>query len=210
MEPAESRRIRKPGQQGCDIAIADKNLGMSGNLPQVNFSQQIVRAIPAACAQYPSNLVPHKHRFQFLRPPRRGSSKINILLNDRVEIERFVSQVPQSRATTLQQLAFYIAGGRHNANRVSRTQGPWLNARSLSGWIRQRDILNEEFSLEDEFRRSAQKDLVLKAYRLRSPWSMHPHRRIGIAAGDRCDRRRRRASSRRLCFADPALEKRCL
>src|SRR5712671_2210383 len=98
--------VGKASQQAGEIAVADENLRMSGDLAQIERVQQIIRPVTAAGANNCAHVLAHEHLFQFTSAALHGARKIQIALDNRVEIERLVSQSAQRLAATLKQFLF--------------------------------------------------------------------------------------------------------
>ena len=131
--------VGKVGEQRSDVAVADEDFGMRGNLIQVERREQIICPIPAACTEDRPDIIPHEHFFQFAGSPVNGAGEVQVLFEDGLEVERVVAQAPQGVTTGGQQFRLDVAGGGHNADRVSGLEGGRLAAFRL-GLGRHRDI----------------------------------------------------------------------
>src|SRR5579864_9275499 len=96
---------------------------MLPDLFQVKFAQQIVRAIAPARAHDRSHFVAHKHFFQLARSSLDRSGKIEILLQNRIEIKWLVSRSPQGFATGIQFSPLDVASGRNDAYGIAGSKG---------------------------------------------------------------------------------------
>src|SRR5208337_1281330 len=97
----------------------------------VELIEKIVRSIAAARANDGANVFAEKHFLQFAGATFHRPGKVQIAFQDGVEIERLVTQIPQSLTAGLKHLPVHIAGGRHNADGVAPAQAAWFAARDL-------------------------------------------------------------------------------
>src|SRR5882757_5312467 len=111
--------VGKASQQAREVAVANENLRMSGDLPQIERVQQIIRSVAAAGANNCAYIFAYEHLLQFPSPAFHGARKIQIALDNRVEIERLVSQSAQRLAASLQQFLFDVRRGSDYPNFVS-------------------------------------------------------------------------------------------
>ena len=85
--------VGKKRQQACDVAVADNNLRMLPDLFQVQRRDEVVAAISSAGADDGPHLVALKHLFQLADAALHRTGKIKLLLKNRRQIERLVSQL---------------------------------------------------------------------------------------------------------------------
>src|SRR5215471_14006795 len=114
--------IAEKRQEGRDVAVAYKKLGMQLDLFQVQPRQQVVATVSAARANDGAHLVALKHLFQLAGTALDGAGKVQVLVKNRSEIERLISQFCQSSAAGFEQLALDVARGSDNPYRVPGTQ----------------------------------------------------------------------------------------
>ena len=172
----KSGRVGEARQQGCDVAVAHKNLRMRDDLTGVKFGQQVIRAVASTRTQDGPHILAHKHLFQFARAPIRRASEVQILFDDRLEVERLVSKLAQCFAAFFEQFALDVAGRSNNADRISKLESSWLDARSLRTRTVQDSILDEKLPLEDKLRWALQEHFFFEANHLSSSRGMHSQR----------------------------------
>jgi len=64
MEGDKIASIVKISQQRCDVAVANKNLGVRSDFVEIKLSQQVVGAVPTPSTHDGPHLVAHEHLFQ--------------------------------------------------------------------------------------------------------------------------------------------------
>src|SRR5262249_30582084 len=105
--------------QRRDVAVATKNLGAASDLLEVKRVEKIVRSISAAGAEDGANVVARKHFFEFPRAPLDGTGKVEVFVENGLEVEGLVAHAPQLIAANGQRIAVNVAGRGDNANGVS-------------------------------------------------------------------------------------------
>src|SRR6266852_311361 len=126
--------LGKPGQQRCKVTVAHKNLRMLGDRFQTKplrttRRQQVVRSISSSRTNDGSDIVAREHIFQFPRSAFRRTRKVQIALQDRLEIKRLVSSATKTFAARFQHFTLYVRRRRNNSHLVARTERVRLDSR---------------------------------------------------------------------------------
>src|SRR5216684_2726732 len=100
---------------------------------QIEPRQQIVGAVSAARAHDGTHVGAREHGVEFLEPALFAASEVQLTLPDGFEIGRDVAQPAQGFASRFQRSSLDVAGGRHNADHVARTQRWRLERRWTRG-----------------------------------------------------------------------------
>src|SRR5450755_2197166 len=100
---------------------------MFDDLYWIENRRQVVRTIASAGADNCSNVFADKHVFEFARPPLDRTGKVEITIENRLEVERFVAGATQTLTTRLQHLAFHIGRRRNDSHLVAGMQSPRLD-----------------------------------------------------------------------------------
>src|SRR3954467_6583431 len=128
----ETCRIGEAGQQSCDVAVANEYLRMSLDLFQVQPIEQVVRSVASAGAEDRTHIIAFEHVLHFPDTALDGTGKIEIAIEDRIEVERAIPSAAQRVAPCIQIGLLDITGRRHDANRVSETKSGRFSGLSIA------------------------------------------------------------------------------
>ncbi len=120
--------VGKPGEQSCQVAVADEDFGMGCDLGQIDRLQKIVRAVASARADDRTDIVAHKHLFEFPHAAFGRACEIQIAIEDRVEIKGLIAQAAKAVAACLQEFALDVGRGRNDADLVAAPEGRRLDS----------------------------------------------------------------------------------
>ena len=129
MEGHEVRRVRHAAHQRRNIAVAHQNLGMRNDLCRIKRQRQIVRSVASARANDGADIVAREHVFQFACPALDRTGKVQIAIEDRLEIKRLITGAAKTVAARLQHFAVHVRRGRNNSHLVARTERARLDSR---------------------------------------------------------------------------------
>src|SRR5712692_9332036 len=74
--------VSKKRQQGCDVAVADKNLRMLPDLFQLQSRNKVIAAVSSASADDGPHLVALKHLFQLAHAALHRAGKVEVLFKN--------------------------------------------------------------------------------------------------------------------------------
>src|SRR5215475_4896942 len=131
MKGYEASRIAEASEHRRDVAVGDKDFGMSSDFGRIKLPQQIVRTISATGADDRADVVAHKHLLQLTRATFRGTGKVQILFENRIQVERVVSKIAERRATLLEKIALDVTGRSDDSDLVAGAQVLRPGARDL-------------------------------------------------------------------------------
>src|SRR5579863_2216115 len=216
VENDESGSIEELRQQRGDVAIADKNLGMSFDLGEVEMWQQVIRPITTASRQDGAKVVALEHLFEFAGATRSRSGEVEIALKNGVQIERPVPGTSESGATGFEIRPLNVAGGRDNSDPIAGAKRGRLHELGIRSWHLSNHNVDrgmisstkKEFSSAQQLRGTAQENVaVLLADELCSTLSPHFYRRLGAPGSDCGYGGRARSRARRLGLSGATLVK---
>lgn len=119
VEDNELRGIHEVRQQRGDIAVADKNLGMSFDLGELEMLEQIICAITTSGTQDGANVVTLEHLLEFAGAASGRSGEVEIALENGVEIKRSVSGAGEGGAAGFEIRLLDITGRRDNPDGIA-------------------------------------------------------------------------------------------
>ena len=108
---------------------------------RIERQRQVVRPVSSARANDGADIVAHEHVFQFPRPALHRTGKVQIAIENRLEIKRLVAGAAKAVAARLQHFAFHVRRGRDDSHLVARTERARLDSRILGRGIHLNSIL---------------------------------------------------------------------
>src|SRR5579862_51542 len=103
---------------------------------KIEMWQQVIGPVTTAGTQDGTNVVALEHLLEFAGAALDRSGKIEIALEDGVEIKRSVSGAGESRATGVEVGSLNIAGGRDDSDRIAGAKRGRLDELGIRSWHR--------------------------------------------------------------------------
>src|SRR6266536_2708423 len=133
VESDEACSIVKVCQQRGDVAVAHEDFRVRSYFFQIKFFEKVICAIAASSTDDRPNVVPLEHLFQLARSAIDGPRKIQILFQNRVEVERNISRATQGLAARVQVSPLNVASGRDDAYGITGAKGGRFDELEIAG-----------------------------------------------------------------------------
>ncbi len=129
MERGEAGGVEHPGEQRGDIAVTDKDFGMTAHQVEIEVLEQVIAAVAAARAENSAHLRTLEHCVQFAETAVGRSGEVEVALEDGIEVERRVAEAFEGAAPRFQILTADIACRRDNPDRIAARERRGLEQR---------------------------------------------------------------------------------